>query len=478
MGLFILLFIQLNASGQTEIGDQGKIKQVENGLVGSIQLEGETPGNIQERMAHFHNQGLSIAVIKDYHIIWAKGYGWADSSLKIPVATQTLFQAASISKSLNSVGILKLVQDNKLDLYTDINTYLTSWKFPYDSLSKNKKITVANLLSHTGGLTGHGFGGYEQGKELPTIWQILDGKKPANSDAIRSMCEPGLRSVYSGGGITISQLIVMDVTHRSYEDYMKKEVLQPLGMEGSTYAQPPVDVKKSLLATAYDGDGKEIPGKYHIYPEKAAAGLWTNPTDLAKYIIETQLAYEGKSAKVLNQKITKLRLTPYLDKSAALGVFIDDLEGAKYFEHGGANEGFRSQYYGSLENGNGVLVMVNSNDGGIIPELVNSVAKAYGFKGLYRSVVKKTVVVADSLLQAYTGKYALSATFILTISREGGQLYAQATGQSKFAIYPETKIRFFPKDFPADLEFIMDTTGKVNSAILYQNGQHEAKRVN
>jgi len=288
----------------------------------------------------------------------------------------------------------------------------------------------------------------------------------------------GLRSEYSGGGISISQLIVMDLTHRAYDEYMKKEVLQPLGMTGSTYAQPPVGVRSNLLATAYNGDGKEVPGKYHIYPEQAAASLWTNPTDLAKYIIETQLAYEGRSAKVLDQQITRLRLTPYLDRSAALGVFIDNLDSTRYFQHGGANEGFRCQYFGSMENGNGVVVMVNSDNGEIMSELINSVAKVYGFKGLYRSTLKKTVAVEDAVLQTYTGKYALTPTFILTVSREGSQLYTQATGQPKFSVYPSTATRFFIRSFPAELDFIKDAAGKVNSVILYQNGQqHEAKRV-
>src|SRR5688572_17406804 len=239
----LLLLIQLTIYAQDD-----KQKQVEKNLVGAIQLSGETPWTIQERMAHYKIPGLSIAVIQNYKLVWAKGYGWANDSLKIPVTTETLFQAASISKSLNGVGVLKLVQDKKLDLHTDINTYLTSWRFPYDSLAKGKKITVANLLSHTAGLTVHGFEGYRQGTPLPTVIQILDGLKPANSAPVRSMYEPGIKSQYSGGGTVISQLIVMDITHLPYSDYMKKEILQPLGMTGSTFSQPPVDIKPALLA--------------------------------------------------------------------------------------------------------------------------------------------------------------------------------------------------------------------------------------
>ncbi|MDB5134572.1 MAG: CubicO group peptidase beta-lactamase class family [Mucilaginibacter sp.] len=361
-----------------------KIHQVETNLTTNILSGSDSTYNLKDRMAYYHIHGVSIAIIHNYKIEWAKGYGWADDSLKIPVTAQTLFQAGSISKSLNSVGVLKLAQDKKIDLYTDINAYLNGWKFPYDSLSKGKKLTVANLLSHTGGLTVHGFGGYEKGGPIPTIEQVLDGKKPANSAAVRSMYGPGLKYEYSGGGITISQLIVMDITHEPYDKFMYDNVLKPLGMTASTYRQPPTDRDPKLVSAAYYSDGREVKGKYHTYPEQAAAGLWTNPTDLCKYIIETQLAYVGRSHKVLNQQMTSLRLTPYVDKNAALGVFIDSYpDGTKYFEHGGVDEGFISQYYGSLEGGNGLVIMVNTANGGsLIPEIVNSIAKVYGLKNL------------------------------------------------------------------------------------------------
>ncbi|WP_343690447.1 serine hydrolase [Chitinophaga sp.] len=470
----LLLLIHLTIYAQT---DKEKIAQVETNLVGTIQLADEKPWTIAERMVHYKIPGLSIAVIQNYKLVWAKGYGWANDSLKIPVTTKTLFQAASISKSLNGVGVLKLVQDKKLDLYTDINTYLTSWHFPYDSIANGKKITIANLLSHTAGLTVHGFEGYTPGAPLPTVVQILNGEQPANSARVRSMYAPGIKSEYSGGGTVISQLIVMDVTHMPYADYMKKEVLLPLGMTTSTFSQPPVDTKPTLLATGYRGDGTPVKGNYHIYPEQAPAGLWTNPTDLAKYIIETQLAYEGRSAKVLNQATTRLRLTPYLDKSAALGVFIDT-DSVGYFEHGGANDGFRSQYYGSLKDGNGLVVMVNSDNGGILQEVTNSVAKVYGFKGLYQSTVKTSVTVPDSILKSYVGQYELTPNFIITIYKEGKVIYAQATRQGSFELVAETQTRFFPREFAAYLEFTADTTGKINALILYQNGQQqEAKKI-
>jgi CubicO group peptidase (beta-lactamase class C family) len=462
------------ASPGREIVD--KIRQVENNLVGTIMMENDSQWTIQSRMNHYKIKGVSIAVIHNYKVEWAKGYGWADETAKTPVTEKTLFQAASISKSLNSVGVLKLAQEKKLDLYADINQYLTSWKFPYDSVSKNKKISAISLLSHTAGLTVHGFAGYARGDSIPTILQILNGTPPANSDPIRSMLEPGLRSEYSGGGITISQLIVMDITHKPYPEYMYENVLKPLGMTGSSYEQP----NKSntvLLATGYQMNGDEISGKYHIYPEEAAAGLWTNPTDLGKYIIETQLAYQGKSAKVLNQQMTQLRLTPYQNNYAALGVFIDSTDGGKYFQHGGANEGFRCQYYGSLT-GDGLVVMVNSDNGAIIPEIVNSISKVYQLKGLFKSKSRKIVQVDSSLLQSYTGKYNFAPQVFLTVTLEGGQLFVQLTGQPKFQIYPESQNKFFLTVVDAEVEFVKNETGQVSKAVLYQNGMvRDAPRI-
>src|SRR5450432_3336068 len=181
-----------------------KIQTVENNLGSWVYVEGEANWSLTDRMKFYHVNGVSIAVIKNYKIEWARGYGWADSAEQRPVTTATLFQAGSISKSLNAVGVLKLMQDGKLNLNTDINEYLRSWKFPYDSISHGKKITIANLLSHTAGLTVHGFPGYSRGDTIPTLLQVLDGKHPANTEAIRSAFEPSLKYQYSGGGTTIS----------------------------------------------------------------------------------------------------------------------------------------------------------------------------------------------------------------------------------------------------------------------------------
>lgn len=443
-----------------------KMKAVESNLSGWMLMENNPQKwTLEERMKFYKANGVSIAVIRDYKIEWAKGYGWADSLEQIPVTTQTLFQAGSNSKSLNAVGILKLVQEGKLDLNADINDYLKTWKFPYDSLSAGKKITIANLLSHTAGLTVHGFDGYERGDTIPTLIQILDGRKPANSDAIRSMYAPSLKFEYSGGGTTITQLIIEDVTGMRYDEYMWEYVLKPLGMLGSTYTQPPSNVEQGVLATGYYNDGKEVPGKYHIYPEQAAAGLWTNPTDLARYVIDTQLSLLGKSQKVLSKEVTALRLTPYIDKAAALGVFVMEKNGVRHFQHGGVDEGFVSQYVGSLENGYGVVVMTNTYNTALFDEIITSVASVYNWNNYYSPVIKKEIVPEQKDLQAYPGQYTIGE-FQYSIVQKSDGLYMDV---SKVPYWngPLWKIHFadpetfFVAETDAKFKFIKDAGGKI-----------------
>lgn len=461
------LFAQNNTAWSKEA--QTKIKQFENNLGLWVQI-GNQQFTLADRMKTNHVNGVSIALIKDYKIEWAKSYGWADSAQQRPVTTSTLFQAGSISKSLNGVGILKLVQEGKLNLDSDINVYLKSWKFPYDSLSKGKKITIANLLSHTAGLTVHGFDGYEKEDSIPALVQILNGEKPANSRAVRSMYEPSLRHQYSGGGTTISQLILQDVTGQPYDTYMWNNVLNPMGMSNSFYTQPPPSDKENLLATGYYNDGAAVKGKYHIYPEQAAAGLWTNPTDLAKYIIETQLSLQGKSNKVLSLETTRLRLAPYIDSSAALGVFIIKKGDEKYFNHSGSDEGFVAEYYGSMQNGNGVVVMANTDNGSLLSEIVNSLAAVYNWKDFYTPKIKNVVTVNNEILRSYTGNYKLHRdTLKVTLEKEG--LMLSLNSKTRYKIYFTSDTDFFILEMAgSEVKFTKDKNNKVNGFAIDDNG--------
>jgi CubicO group peptidase (beta-lactamase class C family) len=440
-------------------GIEEKIRLVENNLGDWVRTQNDVPWNLEQRMKLHNINGVSIAVVHDSKIEWARGYGWADVSEKRPVTEKTLFQAASISKSLNGVGVMKLVQDKKIDLNTDINQYLTSWKFPYDTVSKNKPITPAALLSHTAGLTIHGFPGYSIGDSIPTLQQILDGQKPANTEAVRSFGEPGASVIYSGGGVMISQLIVTDVTHQPYDEFMQMNVLNPMDMKSSFFTQPPEKSKSKLLATGYRADGKEIEGKYHIYPEQAAAGLWTNPVDLCKYIIETVSSWNGQSDKVLTPEFTRLRLAPVLQNAAA-GVFVSKKDSSLYFAHGGANEGFTCYYVGDVIRGNGMVIMTNSDNGALSEEVANSVATVYGWKDYYQPVLKTVVEVDKAILDTYVGKYEAEDN-VTNIRRKGRNLLISPYPGFWATAYFTSDVDFFVREFEGDLRFITDAEGKV-----------------
>ena len=380
--VFALLIVDINLSAQEYSAETRKrIQDVENKLISRQATSDTTRWSLSERMDHYKVPAVSIAVIENYKIDWVKSYGWADKENKIPATTQTLFQAASISKSINAIGILNWVKANDIDLHADINTYLNSWQFKYGKKANGKKISLANLLSHTAGLSYDGFFGYEPWQPLPTIEQILMGKKPANSKKVKSICEPDKQFNYSGGGTLISQLMLSENIGIPYDNYMKEKVLNILGMTNSFFTQPPPE--NVPLATSHWMSGTPLEGEFHIYPELAAAGLWTNPTDLGHFIIEIQKSLLGRSNLLLSQEATKEMLTPYLKDEipglgyTCFGFFITKINGKSYFSHGGNVEGSNCYYFGSMEDGKGLVIMTNSENFNIIPEIIQSVGKVY-----------------------------------------------------------------------------------------------------
>jgi len=432
-----------------------KIRQVEsNLLIGPYEVEDEPGSTIEERMAFYKVKGLSIAVIDNYQIEWAKGYGWADSAEGRKVTPETIFEPGSISKSLNAMGFLKLVQEGKIDLNKDINEQLISWKFPYDKKSKGNKITPAHLLSHTGGLSQHGFPGYYYSDTFPTLLQILDGKKPANTEAVRSLFEPGKKHQYSGGGSMISEILLTDVTGQAYDRYMEEAIFKALAMNNSFFTQPPPVERKKQLATGYDRYGNEIKGKYPILLEQAAGGLWTTPADLCKFIIELQRSFKGESNKVLTQPTVKKMMTAVADAgrdSVGLGVFFPKTRSARYFSHGAGNQGFRGVYFGSLEGGRGVVIFTNSEEGNILTELAGSVAKVYHWEEFGISEKRKAVPVPDSVIARYEGIYRVDGTIGSVVKTSEG--YRFFTSNKYWKMYFTSDSSFFNRESSSDKVF-------------------------
>jgi CubicO group peptidase (beta-lactamase class C family) len=330
---------------------------------------------VQAQIAQQQIHGLSIAVIQNGKID-ARAYGVIAGG-GAAVSTTTLFQAGSISKPVAAMGALKLVEQGRLSLDEDVNAKLKGWKVPENEFTKAEKVTLRRLLSHSAGLTVHGFPGYDVTARMPSVVEVLDGA--GNTAAVRVNVVPGTLSRYSGGGYTVMQLLVSDVTGKPFPQYMSESVLGPAGMSRSTYQQPLPPDRASQTASGYYSDGRAVSGKWHVYPEMAAAGLWTTPTDLARFAIEVQQALAGKSSKVLSQAMTKQMLTVQMG-SYGLGLALSGSSAGRRFGHNGRDEGFDAAMLARMEGGQGVVVMINKNDNSrLLPRMVEFVARKYSW---------------------------------------------------------------------------------------------------
>ena len=325
----------------------------------------------QELMSRYHVPGMSVAVIKDFKIDWAKGYGTIDVQTGTPVTVDTMFQAASISKTIAAMTSLKAIQDGRFALDQDVNTILKSWKLPGGGFTTERRVTPRMLMSHTSG-TGDGFGfpGYPPGVTLPTIVQILDGEPPSNRAKVRLERPPLTGFKYSGGAVMIEQLALTDAVGKPFEQLAREWVLNPIEMTNSTYQQPLPATLEKQAARAHDRNGQRMGDPWHVYPEQAAAGLWTTPTDLAKFVIEVQKSLFGHSNRVLSKTMIHEMVAPVGVGPFAVGFQVEKRGEGWYFMHGGSNWGFQCDLISHRVKGYGVVVMTNSDSGGqLIREL-------------------------------------------------------------------------------------------------------------
>ncbi len=437
-----------------------------------MRIKGRAPGQIDERMKQLHVPGVSVAVINHYQIEWAKGYGLADSQSKTPVTTETLFQAGSVSKPVAAMAALKLVEEGTLNLDRDVNAQLKSWKVPDNKFTEKHPVDLRAILSHTAGFTVHGFPGYAVGKPIPTLPQILDGEFPANTRSVRVNKVPGKGFRYSGGGVTVMQQLVIDVTGHPFPQVVHDLVLAPLGMTSSTYEQPLPDTWAARASTAHNRLGKPIAGRWHIYPEMAAAGLWTTPSEVARYIIEVQLAHLGKSHKVLSHKMVEEMLTPQGGGPVGLGPFLSGTGDSRRFEHGGSDAGFNCKFVAYTDRGQGAMVMTNSDTGGqLADEVLGGIAFAYGWPN-YLSPEREIKQLAPKVVEAYQGAYSLGLFGEVKVERRGNALFAgSATMGGESELFFESDANFLTDNPEITGSFIRDGQGQVAEVIIKFSGQ-------
>jgi len=365
---------------------QGMIEGVQDEL-GDYGLGSLTVAELMER---FEVPGVSVAVIENFDIHWAKGYGISDVETGIPVDTATMFQAASISKPVAAMATVRAVQDGLFSLDDDINDILKSWDLDGGGFTDERPVTPRGLTSHTSGLgDGFGFPGYSPGVPLPTTVQILEGHESSNVGPVFMERAPLTFYEYSGGGVTLMELALSEVRRMPFEELMSTYVLDPIGMSRSSYEQPISAENDRGAARAHDAEGQSKGAKWHVYPELAAAGLWTTPSDLARFAIDVQRTVRGGDGAVLDRSLVGEMLRPVGVGPYAVGFSISQMGEGWYFGHGGSNWGFRARLLAHTAKGYGFVIMTNADSGsGLIEEMSRRIQNAYSWDAVAQGVAR------------------------------------------------------------------------------------------
>ena len=456
-----------------------RIGRVIHGLVGAAQVEGRPVRKLSlaDQMAKYHVPGVSIAVADSGRIVWARGFGLKQAGTADSVKSETLFQAASISKPVSATATLRLAEQGKLSLDENVNSYLESWKLPENRFTAKEKVTLRRIMSHSAGLSVHGFEGYAPTDPLPTVPQILDGKKPANSPPVRVVAVPGTHWSYSGGGTTVMQLVLMDVTGEPFPALMKRLVLDPAGMTNSLYAAPLPTALEPQAASAHDSDGKMLPGRWHVYPELGPAALWTTPTDLLKWAEEIAADRAGRSRKLLSDTMATRMLT--VEKApTGLGPFLEGTGRGFRFGHGGDNAGFHCDLVYFPETGQGAAIMTNGDLGQqLMSEIRLAIAAEYGWPASGPKMVK--IVALDSAAMArITGEYVIryeGQRIPVTVAVDSGRLTVRSPALGAEELLPESPLSFVGSNRAFSYRFAADRPGKATGFDLVVEPGFELK---
>jgi CubicO group peptidase (beta-lactamase class C family) len=396
---------------------------------------------IAGELERFSVPGISWAVIGSGGIVGTGAAGLVDAGAADAVSSETLFQACSISKPVTVFAMLRLVDRGLLELDEDVNRRLTSWRVPPTG-DWQPVVTLRHLASHSAGLTVHGFPGYPYGEPLPTTIQILDGVRPANTFGVRVDTVPGAQFRYSGGGTLVMQQLLEDVTGTPFRELMHELVLEPLGMADSDYGQPLPEELHGRAASAHDEQGQVVPGRWHSYPELAAAGLWTTPSDLCRFALAVQAAYVGADGALLSPELAREMLTPQARTSdrpggldhVGLGLFLG-AEGTR-FGHSGGNRGFKCHLLADRDSGHGAAVMTNAENGmWVVQRAFAALASAYGWSG-YDEPLDDWDRPTDAALDGMVGSYRLRGGFGFTVDRSGGGIEVTFDRQEPMKFMP------------------------------------------
>jgi CubicO group peptidase (beta-lactamase class C family) len=477
--IFCLLTVALTSCETQKSITQKRIKSVEKGLLSAVYFKGQKLEKmpLAARMLFYRVPGVSIACLDKYQVEWAKAYGQYDVLKPDPLSSDSLFQAGALSQPIATDAALHIVKKGRLNLDGDVNTWLRSWKFPQEELGLKKKIRLRDLLSHSSGLSNQVFPGYLQKDTLPSLRNILDGKKPANSLPIWYNFNPGSGARYSESGYVLLQQLLIDLENKPFPQIMEEVVFDPSGMKNSTFELPlPPDFSRRA-ASGHLRNGQPVEGRWLNYPELGAKGLWTTPSDYAAFILEIVKAAMGGSAKIISAESARAMLTPQAE-NRGFGFLVEGTGDELNFYLQGKTNGFFCYTIFYPAKGQGAVVMTNSENGPFfVEELLRALSATYEWPH-FKPKEKQLYRLAPSVYQQYVGRYEVTPDYILDVSYEDYYLVIQPTGQIPTKFYVESETIFFSADPYIRIQFRKDEQGKVSELVLWQQGfQQVAKKI-
>lgn len=465
---------------QTAQAEQG-IPAYTSGLRRAVVFENDSDSKLPlaDRMERWKVPGISVAVIDNCKIVDRHGFGITRKG-GLDVQSDTLFQAASVTKPVAAFAALRLVDQELLSLDSDVNAELRSWKVPASPLLKGHPITLRGILGHSAGLIPGGYGGYSHGERVPTLIQTLNGIKPARPKPVQVAYVPDSEWRYSGGGYLVAQLLMTEKTGQSFDKIVHDQVLVPTGMARSGFAEPSTN---DNVASGHVADGTVVPGGWHVYPELAAASLWSTAPDLASFGLAVMKAVRKEPNAMLSQTLASQMATAQ-SGPRSLGFMVGGEGKARHFGHDGTNEGYNSSLILYPETCQGAAIMANSDNAKpLIAELLRSIADTYRWPDTMPSTVMKRSPQRPTPTARFQGAYSFTdisgvAPFKIISAGDGSFTFDRGDGHreplytsSEGLVGPDSGIiikAISPADGPAEI---------ITYSRIGDRGAAKAKRV-
>jgi len=454
----ILVFVaacddQPAASIATEDNDvEARIARVARALQQPLVIEGRPveTWSIGERMEQFSVPAVSVAVIDDRELAWARAWGVIKTGVDEPVTAETIFQAGSVSKPVAALLALALVGDSELELDRPVNDVLQSWRVPENDLTRAEPVTLRHIITHQAGFTPFSYLIQRDQSKVPGMAELLAGGI-RDWPVVTVEFVPGSRHAYSNAGYCALQLVLEEASGLSLHQLATREMFGPLKMSHSHFDEP---LGSEVLANAASGhtrkrtgegqrrEAEPVEGKAEIAPG-ATGGLWSTPTDLARVVVEVMRAWHGESELLIPPELSREFLTPQVENEG-LGIYLLGEGPTLRARHGGSMVGFICLLVFYPNSGQGAVLMSNS-DGGrwLQQELLAAIAEEYEWPGYpVRRILGTTT---PEQLQELVGVYSLDSSpkYTFTVKIEDGAAVGQINKYPTFQLEPTTERDLF-----------------------------------